>query len=153
MTDNLLAGRVALVTGATSGFGAATAEQLARAGARVIATGRRQDRLDALSKKLGAAIHPVILDVRDLAAGEHTKTFRQRNRLGAEVGDDGDVAVPVGEHLVAEAVDPFEARIPQPEVVLASEREQRMVEVERRGGVVHLLAAGELRPQLRLRKP
>jgi 3-hydroxy acid dehydrogenase / malonic semialdehyde reductase len=41
-------GRVALVTGATSGFGAALARRLLGAGARVIATGRRLDRLRAL---------------------------------------------------------------------------------------------------------
>ena len=41
-------GRVALVTGATSGFGAALARRLLGAGARVNATGRRKDRLAAL---------------------------------------------------------------------------------------------------------
>ena len=44
-----LAGRVALVTGATSGLGWRFARVLANAGAHVVATGRRQERLDALS--------------------------------------------------------------------------------------------------------
>jgi 3-hydroxy acid dehydrogenase/malonic semialdehyde reductase len=65
-----LAGKVALVTGATSGFGEACAEALARAGATVIAAGRRKDRLDALRVRLGPAIHPLVLDVRDRAAIE-----------------------------------------------------------------------------------
>ncbi len=65
-----LAGKVALVTGATSGFGEACAGTLARAGATVIATGRRQDRLDALAARLGAKVHPLLLDVRDRAAVE-----------------------------------------------------------------------------------
>lgn len=43
------AGRVAVVTGATSGFGAALARRLLRAGAKVIATGRRSERLAALA--------------------------------------------------------------------------------------------------------
>jgi short chain dehydrogenase len=47
-------GRVALITGATSGFGYALARRLLRAGARVIATGRRQDRLQALFIEVGA---------------------------------------------------------------------------------------------------
>lgn len=60
----------ALVTGATSGIGLACAEALARAGARVVAAGRRADRLDALAARLGARVHPLPLDVRDKAAVE-----------------------------------------------------------------------------------
>jgi 3-hydroxy acid dehydrogenase / malonic semialdehyde reductase len=43
------AGRVALITGATSGFGHALARRLLGAGARVIATGRREERLHSLA--------------------------------------------------------------------------------------------------------
>ncbi len=53
MTEQWAEGRIALVTGATSGFGEAMARRLIAAGARVIATGRRADRLDALAKDLG----------------------------------------------------------------------------------------------------
>jgi len=53
------------VTGATSGFGTACAEALAAAGARVIATGRREDRLRELARRLGDRVHAVALDVRD----------------------------------------------------------------------------------------
>jgi 3-hydroxy acid dehydrogenase/malonic semialdehyde reductase len=45
-------GRIALVTGATSGFGEAMTRRLLAAGARVIATGRRAERLEALAKEL-----------------------------------------------------------------------------------------------------
>ena len=65
MPSHDLTGRIALVTGATSGFGLATAEALVRAGARVIATGRRRERLDALADRFPGRIHPVVLDVRD----------------------------------------------------------------------------------------
>lgn len=43
-----LSGQVALVTGATSGLGWRFAQVLAKAGAKVVITGRRTDRLDAL---------------------------------------------------------------------------------------------------------
>ena len=53
MSDTTWAeGRIALVTGATSGFGEAMARRLLAAGAQVIATGRRAERLDALAKEL-----------------------------------------------------------------------------------------------------
>lgn len=57
-----------LVTGATSGIGAATARRFVRAGAHVVATGRRADRLIALRDELGPRLHPLELDVRDNAA-------------------------------------------------------------------------------------
>ena len=50
-----LTGRVALVTGASSGLGAALARGLAAAGATVIAAARRVDRLDALVAEIKAA--------------------------------------------------------------------------------------------------
>lgn len=63
--------RTALITGATSGFGAAAVRRFVAAGWRVIATGRRADRLQALVDELGAAhIHAAVFDVRDEAALE-----------------------------------------------------------------------------------
>ncbi len=59
---------VVLVTGATSGFGRATARRFIQAGARVIVTGRRKERLDALGKELGDRLHPIVLDMRDTDA-------------------------------------------------------------------------------------
>jgi 3-hydroxy acid dehydrogenase/malonic semialdehyde reductase len=60
-----------LVTGATSGFGAAIARRFVRDGHRVIATGRRVERLAALQAELGAErCHVVALDVCDRAATE-----------------------------------------------------------------------------------
>ena len=58
-------GRVALVTGATSGFGQAFARRWVRAGGKVIATGRRAERLAELVAELGDACLARPLDVRD----------------------------------------------------------------------------------------
>ena len=61
--------RTALITGATSGFGAAAVRRFAAAGWRVIATGRRADRLQALVDELGAdKVHAAAFDIRDEAA-------------------------------------------------------------------------------------
>jgi NADP-dependent 3-hydroxy acid dehydrogenase YdfG len=53
--NNSLAGRVAVVTGASSGIGEATAELLAARGAKVGLIARRKDRLDALASKIDSA--------------------------------------------------------------------------------------------------
>ncbi|WP_442762286.1 bifunctional NADP-dependent 3-hydroxy acid dehydrogenase/3-hydroxypropionate dehydrogenase YdfG [Malikia spinosa] len=61
---------IVFVTGASAGFGAAIARKFVQAGHRVIATARRQDRLEALAAELGDALLPFELDVRDRAAVE-----------------------------------------------------------------------------------
>jgi NADP-dependent 3-hydroxy acid dehydrogenase YdfG len=62
---------VIFVTGATSGFGAATARLFAKNGWKVIAAGRRAARLQALKAELPAGtIHAAAFDLRDKAALE-----------------------------------------------------------------------------------
>jgi NADP-dependent 3-hydroxy acid dehydrogenase YdfG len=60
--------RIAVVTGASSGIGAASARQLARAGFQVVAGARRTDRLESLAADVGATTLP--LDVTDPASVE-----------------------------------------------------------------------------------
>jgi 3-hydroxy acid dehydrogenase/malonic semialdehyde reductase len=60
--------RVALITGATSGFGRAIARRFVRDGYRVLATGRREERLRELAAELGDALLPYRLDVTDAQA-------------------------------------------------------------------------------------
>jgi len=62
-----VAGRVALVTGASSGLGKRFAQVLAAEGAKVIVAARRKDRLDELVKELGANSLAVQCDVTDEA--------------------------------------------------------------------------------------
>lgn len=62
--------KVAFITGATSGFGRATARRFAQAGWSLVLTGRRLERLQALQQELQALVpvHIAALDVRDNAA-------------------------------------------------------------------------------------
>ena len=61
--------KIAFVTGATSGIGRATALELARQGYRIIATGRRADRLEELKQELkDVPVYTLAFDVRDKEA-------------------------------------------------------------------------------------
>jgi NADP-dependent 3-hydroxy acid dehydrogenase YdfG len=64
---------VIFITGATSGFGAATARLFAGNGWKVIATGRRLDRLQALQQEFPAGtVHIAEIDLRDRASIERS---------------------------------------------------------------------------------
>mmetsp|Transcript_22133 Transcript_22133/g.69274 ORF Transcript_22133/g.69274 Transcript_22133/m.69274 type:complete len:269 (-) Transcript_22133:306-1112(-) len=70
-----IAGWTALVTGASSGFGLATAWRFAELGCKLIIVARRGERLEALKKELVAAypgleVHCLVLDMMDIAKVE-----------------------------------------------------------------------------------
>ena len=58
--------KTAFITGATAGIGAAATRKFIADGWRVIAAGRRADRLQYLADELGDALVPLALDMRDL---------------------------------------------------------------------------------------
>ncbi len=76
-----LTGKVAWITGAGTGIGAGAAVSLAQLGMRVVLSGRRRDKLDAVAAQIGAAAVVEPLDVADRDA-----VFRVAERIDAEVG-------------------------------------------------------------------
>lgn len=78
MTESATHDRVAVITGASSGIGAATARALAASGYRVALLARRLDRIEALAAEIGDRALPVQADVTDrdalVAAAERVRT-------------------------------------------------------------------------------
>ena len=62
-----LEGKIALVTGGSSGIGLATAQRFVKEGAYVYITGRRQPELDAAVKTIGAGVTAVRGDASNLS--------------------------------------------------------------------------------------
>lgn len=88
---NMLAGRVAIVTGASSGIGAATAHALSGAGATLVLVARRADRLEALAAELGGDTLPVADDIADPLAPQrlHDRVMAQFGRADILVNNAG----------------------------------------------------------------
>lgn len=87
-----------LITGSTAGFGLATARLFAGRGWKVIGTGRRTERLDALQKELGDLFLPIPLDMRDRDA--------VMEKLGNLPGEWSDVDVLVNNAGGARGLEP-----------------------------------------------
>jgi NADP-dependent 3-hydroxy acid dehydrogenase YdfG len=93
MTANLT-GTVALITGASSGIGAATARQLADHGAAVVLVARRRDRLEALAAEIdqaGGTALVVDADITDRTQAEAAvqQTVDRFGRLDTLVNNAG----------------------------------------------------------------
>jgi NADP-dependent 3-hydroxy acid dehydrogenase YdfG len=101
-----LKGTVALVTGASSGIGHATARALARLGAAVVLVARRKDRLDALVgeiERAGGKGFAIALDITDRASAEAAvqQTVAQFGRLDILINNAGVMIIgPVVENEI-----------------------------------------------------
>jgi NADP-dependent 3-hydroxy acid dehydrogenase YdfG len=78
MADLALTGSVALVTGASSGIGEATAESLAALGAKVALAARRADRLEALAGRITDAGGTALVVEADVTSREAAEAAVQR---------------------------------------------------------------------------
>ena len=76
---NRLQGKIAVITGGSSGMGFATAEQFVSEGAYVYITGRRQKELDAAVTKIGKNI-AAVQGIKKVLGLTSTKVIRPRRR-------------------------------------------------------------------------
>lgn len=106
--SDILKGKVAVVTGASAGMGAATARKLANAGAALVLAARRKDRIDALARELNSAGTEALAVVTDVARYDSVKAMvdaaiKQFGRLDIMINNAGfGVVKPFADSTVEE---------------------------------------------------
>ena len=142
-----LSGRVALVTGATSGLGRRFAQTLAAAGASVVITGRRTERLDELATEIerdGGRALPLRLDMTD--SNEIVAVVDEASeRLGPIDVLVNNAGVPDAQRahkMPIELVDTvFDTNLRGP-WVLATEIARRLIDNRQPGRIVNIASMG-----------
>ena len=134
---NNLEGTVALVTGASSGIGEATARALAERGAKVAVAARRKDRLDALAGEIGGLAIEADVTQREQAIAAVATTAKELERLDIVINNAGvmllgtivDAPVDEWERMIDLNVKGlmYVAHAALPHLIRASEQDPRQV--------------------------
>lgn len=150
-----LSGRVALVTGASSGLGRHFALTLARAGASVAIAARRSEKLEALSEELsveGDRGLPLRMDVTDRSAIEAAFAHAQ-----TELGTPTIIVNNAGVTIDAPSLEQSEAdwdRVVDTDLkgawMVACEAARRLIEAEKGGSIINIASILGLRGSARL---
>ena len=145
--SNDLSGRVALVTGTTSGLGRRFAEVIAVSGAKVAVTGRRIDRLEALAKEIqdkGGVAEPIQLDMQsnDSIMNCVEKAESSLGTIDILVNNAGIPDAQRAHKMSLDLIDSvFDTNLRGP-YVLSCEIARRLIAAEKPGRMVNISSVG-----------
>ena len=145
--SNDLSGRVALVTGTTSGLGRRFAEVIAASGAKVAVTGRRIDRLKSLAKEIqdkGGVAEPIQLDMQsnDSIMNCVEKAESSLGTIDILVNNAGIPDAQRAHKMSLDLIDSvFDTNLRGP-YVLSCEIARRLIAAEKPGRMVNISSVG-----------
>jgi NAD(P)-dependent dehydrogenase (short-subunit alcohol dehydrogenase family) len=149
MLNQRFEGKVAIVTGGSMGIGRATALQLAREGAHVVACARRKPRLESLAEEIsafGGKFTPVELDVGDVDAfaAMITDTASKHERLDVLVNNAPSV---VGGMVLDQSVDDWRANfgVSVESVFVGVQAALKIMQPQGSGSIVNISSVSSLR--------
>ena len=140
MSDSL-AGRSAVVTGASSGIGAATARALAAAGASVTIAARRTDRLETLAAEIRAARGSVAVQATDMRREDDIRRMfaTARERFGGVDVLVNNAGLGRATSLASGATEPWREMLEVNVLGLAIATREAIQDMERRGVAGHVV--------------
>lgn len=149
MTPNRFQGKVAIVTGGSMGIGRATALQLAREGAHVVACARRLPRLEELEaeiKTFGGSFSGVALDVADIDAFARliTDTAAQQGRLDVLVNNAPSV---IGGMVLDQSIEDWRANfgVSVESVFIGVQAAMKVMQPQGHGSIINVSSVSSLR--------
>ncbi len=149
MSTKRFEGQVAIVTGGSMGIGRATALQLAREGAHVVACARRMPRLEALAEEIaafGGSFNPVELDVGDLEAfaGLIEATAAKHGRLDVLVNNAPSV---IGGMVLDQNIEDWRANfgVSVESVFIGVQAAMKVMQPQGRGSIINISSVSSLR--------
>jgi NAD(P)-dependent dehydrogenase (short-subunit alcohol dehydrogenase family) len=142
-----LSGQVALVTGATSGLGWRFAQVLAAAGATVVPTGRREDRLTAIASVIadnGGTAYPLRMDVTDADSviGAIAKAESAVGTITIAVNNAGVPDAQRAHKMSTELIDQVLGTNLRGPYILACEVARRLIAADSPGRIVNISSSG-----------
>ncbi|MDF1846249.1 MAG: SDR family oxidoreductase [Parvibaculaceae bacterium] len=142
-----LTGKVAIVTGTTSGLGRRFAQVLANAGAAVAITGRRVDRLESLGEELeamGARVLPVQLDVTEVSSIERCvrEVETELSHIDLLVNNAGMNVQSPAVDMAPEDFDTMMSTNMRGSFFMATRVAQRMIERGEGGTIINIASIG-----------
>lgn len=149
MSTNRFEGKVAIVTGGSMGIGRATALQLAREGAHVVACARRKPRLDELAAEIaafGGSFTPVELDVGDLDAFAKliADTAAEHGRLDVLVNNAPSV---IGGMVLDQKIEDWRANfgVSVESVFIGVQAAMKVMQPQGSGSIINISSVSSLR--------
>jgi meso-butanediol dehydrogenase/(S,S)-butanediol dehydrogenase/diacetyl reductase len=149
MTPKRFAGKVAIVTGGSMGIGRATALQLAREGAHVVACARRKPRLEELEaeiKAVGGSFTGVALDVGDIDAFAEliADTAQEHGRLDVLVNNAPSV---IGGMVLDQNIEDWRANfgVSVESVFIGVQAAMKVMQPQGSGSIINISSVSSLR--------
>ena len=149
MTAQRFEGKVAIVTGGSMGIGRATALQLAREGAHVVACARRMPRLESLAEEIKAfdgSFTPVALDVGDIKAFAKLieDTAAEHGRLDVLVNNAPSV---IGGTVLKQSIEDWRANfgVSVESVFIGVQAAMKVMQPQGSGSIINISSVSSLR--------
>ena len=131
--------KIAFITGVTAGIGEATASKLIADGWRVIGTGRRKERLDALTDKWSDRFHGIVSDMRDIEDLGRVVRQLPEDWQGVDLlVNNAGLAPPMDDFQDADLDKQLNAMRTNMDGLIALTRHLLPTLIERKGGIVNL---------------